>query len=151
MEVLRWIARKGFAPVTDEPPAPGVKDRSRQVIDFHERVAGTVHAADVSARFVQSLVAFASGGISPVQVTVIVCPTAEGTVIVLVGGLDAQLNKPREPPTAKRATVKMRRGLMTPDLEADFVRIVFGSFPELEWTGMTVNSEMPGDWMLTFP
>jgi hypothetical protein len=93
----------------------------------------------------------ASGGISPVHVTLIVCPTAEGTVIVLVAGVDAQLNMAREAPIMQRTRVKIRRGLTMPDLEADFVRIVFGSFPELEWTGMPVNSEMLGEWMLTFP
>src|SRR6266480_7978410 len=100
--------------------------------------------AGVSAKFVQSLVAFASGGISPVQVTVIVCPTAEGTVIVLVAGLDAQLNTASEAPMAQRKNVKRRRELKTPELEVDLMRIV-GSFPEsgLDWDLKLYSERQP--------
>jgi hypothetical protein len=43
----------------------------------------------VSANDVQLLVALANGGIVPVHVTETVWPTVEGTVILLVAGLDA--------------------------------------------------------------
>jgi hypothetical protein len=74
---------------------------------------------------VQSLEPLAPAGIWPVQVTVTVWPELEGTVMLLVAGLEAQLNIASEAPVAKRIKVRRRRGLKTPELEAGLIRIVW--------------------------
>src|SRR5436309_4619352 len=55
-------------------------------------------SVELSTNGEQSLVAFVPGGIVPVQVSVTVCPADDGTVTLLVGGVDAPTG-----PTAKRS------------------------------------------------
>src|SRR6266478_1006357 len=79
-----------------------------------------VSAAGVSASTVQLLDALLPGGIVPVQVTVTVWPMVEGTVTLLVGGVDAKLSKANKTPTEQRLKANKTRGLKRPDLEAGF-------------------------------
>jgi hypothetical protein len=76
-----------------------------------------VSAAAVSASTAQLLDAFASGGIMPVQVFVTVWPIVEGTVTLLVGGIDAKLNMPSRTATEQRLNANKMRGLKRPDFE----------------------------------
>jgi hypothetical protein len=71
--------------------------------------------AGVSARFAQSLVPFTSGGTVPDQVTVTVWPMLEGTVTLLVGGVDAKLNMANNPPTEHKLKARKTRGFKNPD------------------------------------
>jgi hypothetical protein len=72
-------------------------------------------ANGVSARFVQSLVPFASGGMVPDQVTVTVWPLLEGTVMLLVGGVDAKLNIASVAPIEHKLKARKARGFKKPD------------------------------------
>src|SRR5437867_9704790 len=74
--------------------------------------------AKVSARFAQSLVPFTSAGISPVQVTLTVWPTLEGTVMLLVGGLDASAVRTKD----ERVIVAMIAATIT---KATATRMIF--------------------------
>src|SRR4051794_20296494 len=76
-------------------------------------------AKGVSARLVQSLVAFTPGGIIPDQVTVTFWPVVAGTVMVLVGGFEAMLNMPRNAPNEQSVNAARTRGLKIPDLEVE--------------------------------
>src|ERR1700738_4499531 len=108
-------------------------------------------AAGVSAKLVQSLVPLTRAGMSPVQVTTTFWPALPGTVMLLVAGLEAQLNIASDAPIAKRMKVRTRRGLKRPDLEAGLIRIVCGSFPELGLDrDESVFGTVPPGWMLTF-
>jgi hypothetical protein len=69
---------------------------------------------------VQSLVAFTSGGIDPVHFTVTVWPLLDGTVMVLVGGVDAQLNIARVIPMEHKTKAKDARRFIRPDSEVQF-------------------------------
>src|SRR6266404_1630616 len=61
--------------------------------------------------------------------------------MLLVAGLDAQLNMASEAPIAKRRTVRRRRGLKTPELKMDLIRIGVDPFLSWDWTGTKVYSE----------
>jgi hypothetical protein len=56
----------------------------------------------------------------PVQVLVTVWPMVEGTVTVLVGGVDAKLSITNIVATAQRLKANKVRGLKRPDLEVGF-------------------------------
>jgi hypothetical protein len=60
----------------------------------------------------------------PDQVTVTFCPAVEGTVTLLVGGVEAKLNMASTPPTEHRPTANTVRGLNIPDLEAEYFFMV---------------------------
>jgi hypothetical protein len=75
--------------------------------------------AGVPAKLVQSLVPFTSGGIVPVQVTVTVWPLLEGTVMLLVAGVEAKLTIASKAPIEQRLNAKNARGLKIPDSEVD--------------------------------
>jgi hypothetical protein len=72
----------------------------------------------VSANVVQSLVAFVSGGIVPVQVTVTVWPPVEGTVMLSVPGEDAATVRTKE----ERVNVVMIAAIVT---QASATRMIF--------------------------
>jgi hypothetical protein len=80
-----------------------------------------VSAAGVSTKDVQLLVAFAKGGIVPVQVTVTVCPMLEGTVTLVVPGFDAlTANRSRATPATAKTPLRVARAVF----EAEFFFIM---------------------------
>src|SRR5438128_822380 len=87
-----------------------------------------VSAAGRSASAVQLLDALLPGGIVPVQVTVTVWPTVEGTVMLSVGGIDAKLSKASDAPIEQRLKAAKTRRLKMPDLEPGFFFIVLSAF-----------------------
>jgi hypothetical protein len=68
-------------------------------------------------------VPFTSGGIVPVHVTVTVCPAVDGTVIVLVGGVDAKLSIAIKPASEHKVRAAKIRGLNRPASDEDFLFI----------------------------
>lgn len=76
-----------------------------------------VSAAAVSARAAQLLDGFVSGGIIPVQVTLTVWPMVEGTVMLLVGGVDAKLSKASTAPLMQRSVASVIRAA----IEKEFI------------------------------
>src|SRR6266550_6988469 len=73
----------------------------------------------VSANDVQLLVAFVSGGIDPVQVTLTVWPMVEGTVMASVPGVDAATVRTRE----ERVSVAVIAATMTQPTTARMIFI----------------------------
>jgi hypothetical protein len=69
------------------------------------------------------LEALVSGGIVPVQVLVTVWPMVDGTVTVLVGGVEAKLSTPKRIATEQRLKANKMRGLKRPELEVGFAFI----------------------------
>jgi hypothetical protein len=61
---------------------------------------------------------------SPVHVTVTVWPLLDGTVILLVAGVEATLNMANKAPSKQRVVAISARGLKRPDWELGVFRMV---------------------------
>ena len=71
----------------------------------------------------------------------------EGTVTLLVGGVDAKLRKASKAPTEQRLKANKTRGLKRPDLDAGFVCMMI--FPNIGWAGLAAQRTAMGSQSAT--